>query len=152
MDLHPKSIVTLVSSRQAKVGNVFIHKGSASKCDGCDFSRVCVKNLEPGRVYSIIKVRGKNLHCKHYETQMQVVEAIEAEIPTAVPSKQAILGAVITLQTAICKKEECEGYELCFPVGLKDGDKCEILDVTGSLECSGQVALKRVVLRRVPAF
>jgi len=145
-----KPIVTLISIGQARVGNVFIHKGPGSKCASCEYFNVCVKNMEPKRVYKIVKVRDKTLLCRQYKIEMQVVDVVDAEITAAIPSKQAIAGAVITFHMPDCKEEGCENCEFCFPTGLKEGDRCKILDVTESLQCFEGLLLRKVVLRRVP--
>ncbi len=149
--LKGRKIVTLIGVGQAHVGTVFIHRGPGSKCGICEYSQVCVKNVEPERVYRIVRVREKTLPCRQYETEMQVVEVVSAEISAAILSKKAIAGVVIAFQTPECKVEGCENYSLCFPTGLRDRDRCEVSGVTGSLQCPGGLALKTVSLRRVLA-
>jgi len=149
--LKGRKIVTLIGVGQAQVGSVFIHRGPGSKCGACEYSQVCVKNVEPERVYRIVRVREKTLPCRQYEMEMQVVEVLNAEIPAAILSKKAIIGAVVTFQTPDCKAEGCENFGLCFPAGLRDMDRCEVLGVTGNLKCPEGLALKAVSLRRVPA-
>ena len=144
-------IVTLVGKGQAKVGEVFIHKGPGSKCAECEYSQVCVENVKSGRVYEIVKVRDKTLFCKKYEMEMQVVEVVNAKIPSAIPSKQAIPGVIITFRTPICEDEKCAYYDLCFPEGLKSGDRCEVLEVIQSVRCSLGSPRKKVLLRLVSA-
>ena len=146
-----KSIVTLIGIGQAVVGKEFIHKGPGTKCESCKYSQVCVRNLEPERIYRIVEVREKTLPCALYETEMQAVEVVETEIAAVVPSKQAIQGAIITLHNPDCKEQECKNYETCFPTGLKDRDRCEIVAVTESLQCPQGLPLGKVLLRRAPA-
>jgi len=146
-----KPIVTLIGTGQAEIGKVFIHKWPSSKCESCKYSSVCIRNLEPDRVYKVIKVRDKTLPCDLCEMEMRVVEVVDAEIPAAVPSKQAIERATITARLPNCKEQDCENYKLCFPIGLKDGVRCEILDVTESLRCLQELPLKKVLLRRARA-
>lgn len=150
MTTHRKPIVTLVSTGQARVGTIFFHRGPGSKCESCQYFQACVKNLEPGRVYKIVKLRDKTLPCGQYETEMQVVEVLDGEIPSAIPAKQAIEGAVITFQMVDCREETCNNCELCFPKGLKAGDRCEVQNATETLPCSEGFLLKKVSLRRVP--
>jgi hypothetical protein len=145
-------IVTLVGKGQAKVGEAFIHKGPGSKCANCEYSRVCVENIEPGRIYEITRVRDKTHFCRQYEMEMHVVEVVNAKIPAAIPAKQAIPGAIITFKMPVCGEERCEAYELCFPEGLKSGDRCEVLEVTQSVECSLGSPRKRVLLQLASAF
>jgi uncharacterized protein (UPF0179 family) len=149
--LSSKRIVTLIGSGQAKIGTVFIHKGPGSKCLDCEYSRVCVQNVESGRVYEIVGVRDKFLPCSQYETEMRVIEVTDAKIPSSLPIKQAIQGAVVVFQAPECGSEECESHELCFPLGLKSGDKCEVLEVTETFQCPLGASRKKVVLRLAPA-
>jgi len=139
--------VTLVGKGQAKAGEVFIHRGPGSKCVDCKYSQVCVKNVETGRIYEIIKVRDKTLFCKQYEIEMQVVEVVNAKIPAAIPAKQAIPGAIITFMPPVCEEEKCMFYELCFPEGLKSGDRCGVLEVIQSVQCSFDSPRKKVLLQ-----
>jgi len=145
-----KKTVTLISTAQAQVGKVFIHKGPGSRCVNCEYYKVCVENVKPECVYKIVKVREKILHCKLYEADMQAVEVVDAEISAAIPSKQTIVGIIITFQTPDCENESCENHELCFPTGLKDNDRCEVLEVIGSLQCSQGASLKQAFLRLAP--
>jgi uncharacterized protein (UPF0179 family) len=149
--LSAKRIVTLISSGQAKPGKVFIHKGAGSKCSDCEYHNVCVKNVKPNRVYKIIKVRDKTLQCKQYEVEMKVVEVANAEISASLPAKQAISGAIVSFKTPECQNEACVSFELCCPVGLKDGDRCEVLEVTENLECPEGAPRRKVVLRLAQA-
>ena len=145
-----RRIVTLVGLGQAKVGTVFFYKGPGSKCSDCEYSKVCVQNVESGRVYEIIGVRDKILSCRQYETEMRVVEVTNAKIPSSLPSKQAIPGAIVIFQAPECKNEGCESIELCFPIGLKAGDRCEVLEVTETFQCPLGASRKRVFLRLAP--
>jgi len=150
--LHKKQIiVTLVGKGQAKIGEVFIHKGPGSKCTDCEYFHVCVKNIKPGRIYEIVGIRDKTHFCKQYEIEMHVVEVVNAKIPAAAFAKQAIQGAIITFRTPTCDLEECKNYDLCFPEGLKSGDHCEVLEVTQNLQCPLGFPLKKVLLQLVSA-
>ena len=144
-------IVTLVGKGQAKVGEVFIHRGPGSKCAECEYYQVCIENIEYGRVYEIVKVRDKTLFCSRYEMEMQVVEVVNAKIPSAIPAKQAIPGAIITFRTPVCEEERCAFYDLCFPEGLKSGDQCEVLEVIQSVQCSLGSPRKKVLLQLASA-
>jgi len=79
---------------------------------------------------------------------MQVVEVVNAKIPSAIPSKQAIPGAIITFRRPVCdKKEKCAYYDLCFPEGLKSGDRCEVVEVIQNVHCLLGSPRKKVLLR-----
>lgn len=72
------------------------------------------------------------------------------EHKVAIPSKQMVVGIVITFQTPEYENWSCENYEQCFPTGLRDNDRCEVLKVIGSLQCSLGASLKRASLRLAP--
>lgn len=146
-----KCIVTLIGVRQAQAGRVFIHKGAGSKCGSCEYYQVCVGSVKPDRVYRIIKTRDKTLLCRQYETEMRVIEVAEAAIPAVISTKKAIGRAVITFQTLSCEIRDCESCELCFPAGLSDGDRCQVLEVTQKIPCSSGFSLTKVLLQRVPS-
>ena len=145
-------IITLIGKGQAKVGGVFIHRGPGAKCIECKYYQVCIENIESGRVYEIVKVREKTLFCSQYEMEMQVVEVVNAKIPSAIPSKQAIPGAIITFRRPVCNEEEkCVYYDLCFPEGLKSGDRCEVVEVIQNVQCLLGSPRKKVLLRLASA-
>ncbi|MFQ6094835.1 MAG: UPF0179 family protein [Candidatus Bathyarchaeia archaeon] len=145
-----KVTITLVGLNQAKEGFTFIHRGPTPKCGGCEYLHVCVRNLESGRIYKVVGLRDKTLYCPLSEEDMRVVEVVESEIEGAIPSKQAMEGAMILFQPEECDVEDCKNFEFCFPKGLLNGDRCEIVGVTGSLQCPRGLPLVRVLLRRVP--
>jgi len=144
-----KTLITLVSLKHAVEGFTFLHKASAPKCEACEYLRVCIENLERGRVYRVTGLREKTVQCGLAETAMKVVEVVESEIETAIPSKQAIEGAVISFQTQECSVEDCLNLEICFPKGLLKGDRCEIVKVNENFKCLHGFPLARAVLRRI---
>ena len=143
------TIVTLVGKGQAEVGKAFIHRGPGSKCVNCKYYKVCVENVESGRVYEIIKIRDKTLFCEQYEIEMQVVEVVNAKITAATSAKQAIPGAVITFRTPRCEEEKCVFHDICFPEGLKSGDRCVVLEVIQNVQCPLGFPRKKTVLQLV---
>jgi uncharacterized protein (UPF0179 family) len=80
---------------------------------------------------------------------MKVVEVKENEILTAMSPKQTIKGAIITFKTPECI-EDCEKHDVCFPLGIKDGDRCEIVKVNQCFECPHGIRRNLVFLRHVP--
>ncbi len=146
-----KTIITLLGVGQAKINEIFIHKGSGSKCSKCKYYNVCVKNLESNRIYRVVNVRDKILKCEPYGLEMRVVEVVEAEVLSAIPSKQAIEGAVLTFHPQNCDEEDCENLKLCSPEYLRDNDRCKVVAVHESLNCPKGFRLKKVLLRRLPS-
>jgi len=146
-----KPVVTLIGVGQAEAGRIFIHKGPSPKCEDCDYFNVCIGNLESERAYRIVKIRDKTLPCRLYEAEMQVVEVIEAEMPSAISSQIAIERAIITFNMPNCNMQGCRNYELCFPKVLKNGDRCKILKVDEDINCPFGLPLRRAFLLRVPS-
>ena len=147
----PKSLVTLISASQAREGLTFIHRGESPGCRDCEYYKVCIGNLEAGRIYRITKVRDRVLRCKLHDLDMNVVEVVEAEVTAAIPSKMAVEGATIEFKTPDCGRDDCDNYNICFPVGLVAGDRCKVLRVMEVLKCPLGLSLRRAsVLRRPP--
>jgi len=148
--MNSRTFITLISRKQARIGKVFIHRGTGSVCEECNFFRVCIGNLEVNRVYEITGLRDKYLPCRLLNTEMQVIEVKQSNIETSIPAKLAVEGATIIFETPKCRFEECMKSELCFPEGLKDGDYCKIIKVMGNVQCPSNFFLKTVLL--LPSF
>jgi len=142
-------IITLVGVKQAHKGLKFLHEEPAEECKNCEYYRVCIENLEAGRVYKIVKLRENVFPCPIHEDGARVVEVIESEISTAISQKTALEGAVITFQPIKCDNFDCKYRSLCFPIGLYVGDRCEIVKVEDKIECEKGLRLVRVKLKRV---
>ena len=142
-------MITLVGVRQAKEGFVFIHQGPSSNCEHCEYYQVCIKNLEAGRVYKVVRLREKVFPCMLHEAGVRVVEVVESDILAALPSKLAIEGAVITFQKVECDIQSCEHYELCVPRGLANGNQCTVLKIGENILCPNDLSLVKAVLRRL---
>ncbi len=144
-----KSVITLVGVKQAKKGFVFIHKGPSSNCEGCKYYQVCIRNLETGRVYKVVKLREKVFPCMLHEAGARVVEVVESNILAALPSKLAIEGAVITFRKGDCNVQACEHLELCAPRGLANGDQCTVLKIGEKILCPNDLSLVKALLHRL---
>ena len=146
-----RRLITLVGIRQAREGYAFIHRGASPRCRGCERYRVCIGNLEVGRVYEVVGLRERVFPCELHGAGVRVVEVVEADVCTILPPKLAIEGAIITFQPQECDIRTCRSHELCVPHGLTGGDRCTILEVVESVSCFKDLSLVRVVLRRLPA-
>lgn len=99
-----------------------------------------------GRVYEIVGLRERTFPCKLHEDGVRVVEVVGGDVPAAVPSRVALEGALITFQPQKCESLPCEYSELCEPVGLRDGDRCKVLEVDEKIKCKRGLSLLRVLL------
>ena len=145
-------LITLVGVRQAQIGYAFIHQGSSSCCEGCKYFRICIQNLEVGRIYRIVGLRENIFQCENHETGVRVVEVTESDIYTIIPHKQAVKGAVITFHPQSCDVQSCENHNLCVPRGLFEGDRCFLLEIGESVVCFNGLSLVKVALRPLLTF
>lgn len=144
-----RSIITIVGLKQARNGFTFLHEGPAEDCKGCEFFGVCMKNLEPGRVYEVTAVRDKVFPCRIHDEGTRVVEVVESDIDGAMEARLAFQGGIITFQPQVCENVSCRNNRKCVPNGLRKGDRCKILEVDGQTECPLKKTLVFVVLRRL---
>jgi len=144
-----KPIITLVGSKQARIGFTFIHEGPAKVCIKCSYNTVCINNLKRGRVYKVVNLRDKHLPCEIHEQNARVVEVQQAEIKSAIESRLAIPSGIISFTPQHCEKEECPNFSLCVPMFLKKGDRCKIADVKNSIDCPLSLPLVFALLLKV---
>jgi uncharacterized protein (UPF0179 family) len=124
-----EQIVTLIGAKLANVGDEFIFLGVSRKCEECKLKKACT-NLEVGRRYRIEHVRDEIKHdCSIHEAGVRVIEVIEPEIRVAIDAKYAFKGSKIVFEPVDCEITDYDLFDLCHPLGLKEGDKCTIIDV-----------------------
>lgn len=145
-----KTSVTLVGSELVNNEMEFIFYGPASECEGCKLKNSCL-NLEEGRRYKVLGPRGgMKQNCPIHESGVVAVEVIESPTTASIESRRAFNGSKIFYDHINCNENECEFYDLCHPMGIKNGDKCTILKVIGDLpgECPKGFSLKLAELKR----
>lgn len=143
-------IVTLVGSKQAKVGFTFLHRGAVDECKSCKLAEVCQK-LEKDRAYEVVKPRDIVHKCAIHEGGVTLVEVREASVLSALDTRSCVPGAVIIYAPTDCQRVDCSEFRKCSPLGLGRGDKCrieEIVEKRGQKCLSGK-QLSLVLLRRV---
>jgi len=143
--------VTLVGTKQAKVGLIFLHHGAVDECRECKLADVCQK-LEPGRVYEVIKPRDIVHRCAIHEGGVTLVEVREASVLSTLDLKSCFPGALITYTSSDCRRIDCSEFRKCNPLGVHGGDKCRIEEVVERMgqKCLLGRQLGLVRLRRVP--
>jgi uncharacterized protein (UPF0179 family) len=140
--------ITLVGSRLAKEGEDFMFLGESRECQKCKLKRTCL-NLEPGRKYRIVKLRGDTVHeCFIHDAGVLAVEVMASPILAAIDSKKAIAGARISYERPKCSSFVDSLYDLINPEGVRNGDKCTVMKVFESIDegLSG-CSLKKVELK-----
>ncbi|MEM1657540.1 MAG: UPF0179 family protein [Candidatus Jordarchaeales archaeon] len=146
MFLVPRRFLTLVGSMQAKIGFRFVHYGSAEPCNSCQLKKVCIENLEPGRIYEVVNVRELTHPCTLHENGVRAVEVILSVVPAALEPKQAVKGATIVYRDVECAYN-CTNIDVCKPSALKPGDRCIVEEVNGNIVCPMGKSMKVVLLR-----
>ncbi len=144
------TIITLIGTRLAKIGNEFVFKGAAKECQPCKLNKTCLA-LNPGSTYKIVNLRNPSkLECFVHDSGVFAVEVIEAPIRMAVESRKAIKGSKIVYEFPSCNSPDCENYFLCRPSGLRAGEKFNIIDVEGDILefCRKGYSMKIVEVKR----
>ena len=141
--------ITLIGSRLAKEGEDFIFMGESRECKRCKLKRTCM-NLEPGRKYRVAKVRSDTVHeCFIHDGGVLTVDVESSPIVAAIESRKAVEGSKISYEHPKCKTFDDSVYDILYPEGLKEGDKCTVVKVLGPMD-ETQVqgcSLKKVELR-----
>jgi uncharacterized protein (UPF0179 family) len=123
-------LITLIGKKLAKPGQEFIHfgVGNSRECMGCKLRKVC-DNLQVGRRY-VVKSSMNKPHekCKIHEEGVMLVEVEPAEIRATVGSTSKE-GEQFAFMKSDCPELMCDNRFLCFPEGIKEGDKCRIVKV-----------------------
>lgn len=143
--------ITILGVGQAREGFRFLFEGSPGPCRHCEFFNACSGRLEPGRIYKVISVRGRNLPCRLHGGEAKVVEVEESCIEASLERRLAVEGALISYEPIECGEAGCGQKALCRPLGLRAGDRCKILSVGRGLECPIGLELRLVSLLRRPS-
>jgi uncharacterized protein (UPF0179 family) len=144
------SKITIVGFKQAKKGFTFLHSTALEECKTCELLKTCMESLEPGRIYSVAKVRNKVFPCKVHEEGVRVVEVEESNLEAALEPRASFKLATITFRPQGCRNLRCLNSRVCNPTGLVEGDKCKILDIKEKIECPLNRPLVRALVEREP--
>ena len=137
--------VTLIGEKLAKIGNEFIFFGPLPECRDCKVKTVCF-NLDEGRLYRITEVRSMHHDCKIYEEGVRAVEFERVPMKFAVEIKDAVEKNVIQYEGELCENRTCKFFKICFPQGMKVGEKYVIEAVGEEIDCVLGKNLKEVTI------
>lgn len=141
-------MITLIGVDLAKEGQEFVFLGPADECEDCRFKSSCVGNLEVNRKYIVTSIKDNEQKCPiHAEGKVIPVEVDRAKIDLLTSSKNIFEGSTFTYNAPECD-EKCDYHDLCFPDGLREGDKCIILESNGKHkeECKKGLKLNKLTL------
>ena len=142
--------ITLIGIKLATIGMEFTFNGPTPDCDTCKLRNTCM-NLEPARRYRVLGTRGELIHeCPIHEAGVRAVEVTESPIIAALDARKAFPGSKIVFDPVRCDQSECRMFEICHPVGMRDGERLTIVDVVGESpeDCARGYSLKLVELKR----
>ncbi|MEM2876309.1 MAG: UPF0179 family protein [Candidatus Bathyarchaeia archaeon] len=142
-------LITLIGIRQARVGFQFIFNDPGEECASCKQRSVCLDSLEVGRVYRITRLRERSFPCKIHADGVSVVEVVESDVYAAIPKNQAFEGATFTFKILDCDETNCKMRQICFPLGIFEGEKCKILKVDKNFSCPKDFPLVKALLQRM---
>ncbi|ADB58166.1 UPF0179 family protein [Archaeoglobus profundus] len=140
-------IITLCGKDWAKVGMEFIFLGGKQECENCRLKNICLR-LREGAKYKIVGLRNGEIHeCPLHDEGVVAVEVVELPIMALIDSKVAVEGAKIRFEKR-CDNLDCELYNLCNPLELKDGDSVIVKAIVGDppIQCPKGYSLKIVEL------
>jgi len=143
-------IITLCGRDWAKIGIEFIFLGGKQECENCRLKNICLR-LREGAKYKIVGLRDGAVHeCPLHDEGVVAVEVVELPIVALIDSKMAVEGAKIRYEGKRCNHLDCEMYNLCHPVELKEGDSVIVEKIIGDApaECRKGYSLKVVELKR----
>ncbi|MHA1839645.1 MAG: UPF0179 family protein [Candidatus Ranarchaeia archaeon] len=146
-----KKKITMIGLSQAKVGKKFEYLGPVEECKDCHFFKVCHLNLEKGRVYQVVGVRRNTHPCPVHDEQVQTIEVEEPEIEILIDRSRALEGVTISYKLEPCYEFQCPLYELCQPVGIRNTDRLQVVEVLSPklVDCKEKRNLKHVRVKRI---
>jgi uncharacterized protein (UPF0179 family) len=142
--------ITLIGTKLATIGLEFTFNGPTPECESCKLRNTCI-NLEPERRYRVLGIRGDLIHeCPIHEAGVRAVEVAESPIIAAIDARKAFPGSKIVFEPTRCDHADCSMYEICHPAGLREGERCTIVEVVGEApeECPRGNVLKLVEFKR----
>lgn len=142
--------ITLIGIKLATVGMEFTFNGPTPECDTCKLRNTCI-NLEPNRRYRVLGVRGELVHeCPIHEAGVRAVEVTESPIIAAFDARKAFPGSKVVFEAVKCDNKGCSMYEICHPIGLREGERYTVVEVVGESpeDCPRGNVLKLVEFKR----
>ncbi|MEM0129817.1 MAG: UPF0179 family protein [Thermoplasmata archaeon] len=136
--------ITLLASPQAKEGFEFVYQGGAPVCRTCPFRQACL-TLDPGRRYTVVRVRPVSHPCALQETTAQVVEVRAVPRTLLVEARAATAGARIDVGRFPCSRLDCPHWNDCAGPTLPPKQTFHIVRVLPApAECRIGRSLKQV--------
>jgi uncharacterized protein len=104
--------ITFLSVAQSREGFEFVYQGGAPICRTCPYRHACL-TLDPGRRYSVVKVRSVVHPCALQESDAHVVEVKPVARSLVVDSRSAIVGSQVEVSRYPCRRLDCANWSIC---------------------------------------
>ena len=143
-----KENIILVDEKIAREGYKFIYY-EVEECKKCLYKDICTGKLYQDRVYEIVSIikNKKEIICPITKDKMIPVKVKLADIETAVPTRKALDNIITNWNHPLCENISCALRTLCFPRGLKKGDKIKIIKVKEKIICPLNYELTHVTVQ-----
>ncbi len=136
--------ITLIAHQEAKEGYEFIYQGGAPVCRTCPYRQACL-TLDPGRRYSIVRVRPITHPCAMQEAEANVVEVRAVPRTLVVDARAATVGARIEVGRYACSRLDCPHWSVCAGPSLPPKQQYHIERVDAApVDCRIGRTLKQV--------
>jgi len=136
--------ITLLATGESHVGYQFIYQGGAPVCRTCPYRHACL-TLDPGRAYTVTRVRPVTHPCALQESDAHVVEVKPVTRPLVVDSRSAVVGSSVEAGRYPCRRLDCPNWTICAGPSLPPKQRYRIEHVEPEpAECRIGRTLKRV--------
>ncbi len=136
--------ITLLATTEAHEGYEFVYQGGGPVCRTCPYRHACL-TLDPGRKYTVTKVRAIAHPCALQEAEANVVEVKAAPRPLVVDPQSAIVGSTVEVGRYPCRRLDCPNWWACAGPALPAKQRFRVTAVApGLAECRIGRTLKRV--------
>jgi len=136
--------ITLLAIAEAHEGFQFDYQGGAPICRTCAFRHACL-TLDPGRRYSVTRVRPVTHPCALQESDAHVVEVKTVSRPLVVDARSAVVGSSVETGRFPCHRLDCPNWTICAGPSLPAKQRYRIERVEDApAECRIGRTLKRV--------
>jgi len=136
--------ITLLAVAESREGFEFDYQGGAPICRTCPFRHACL-TLDPGRRYTVTKVRPVTHPCALQESDAHVVEVKAVARPLVVDSRSAVVGSSVEVGRFPCNRLDCPNWTVCAGPSLPSKQRFRIEKVEDApATCLIGRTLKRV--------
>jgi uncharacterized protein (UPF0179 family) len=136
--------ITLLASAEAHEGYQFVYQGGGPVCRTCPYRHACL-TLDPGRKYTVTRVRSVKHPCALQESEANVVEVKAVPRSLVVEARSAMVGSSVELGRYPCRRLDCPNWSVCAGPSLPAKQRYRIEKVSPDpAECRIGRTLKHV--------